>query len=94
MEKKMRKQEVKSEIKVGEMIYAKPSENHESAIVGTVTGYDESTKMYAVEWSDETMPSYVKEGFVRSGKFMMKCINEAMGLHFKTEDMDGNNVQH
>lgn len=88
----MRKQEIKTEIKNGDMIYAKPSENHESPIIGTVVGYDESTKLYAIEWSDESMPGYVKETFVRSGKFMMKCINEAMGLNFKPEDINGNDI--
>jgi hypothetical protein len=88
-----KKPETKVEIKNGDMIYAKPSQEHESPIVGTVVGYDESTKLYAIEWSDESMPGYEKEAFVRSGKFMMKCINEAMGLHFKPEDLDGNDIQ-
>ena len=85
----MREKKKSEEIKTGEMIYAKPTVDHESPIVGTVLGYNEATKQYAIEWSDDTDPTYEKDAFVRAGRFMMKAINDAMGLNLKPEDLNG-----
>ena len=55
--------------------------------MGMVTGYDEVTKKYCIEWSagTESVESYENETFVRAAKFSMKVIGDAMGLNLPKE---------
>ncbi len=57
-------------------------------VMGMVTGYDEVSKKYCIEWSagSESVESYESETFVRAAKFSMKVIADAMGLNLPKEN--------
>jgi hypothetical protein len=94
----------KKKINVGEQLYGIPTEGsnpfnismfHDSngkkkPSMGTVIGYDEVTKKYAVEWAAgaDSCESYESETFVRSAIFSMNVIKEAMGMNLPQENSD------
>lgn len=85
----MKTRKEKREIKIGDTIYGMPSDGSiKNPCIGTVIGYSEAVKKYAIEWAggQDSRESYEKEMFVRAGLFSMQCISEAMGLNLPQQE--------